>query len=90
MRQMLVITVEELYEKLDDRSFTSDDVDAVFYGFSHTKMVIATKQSIEGDLIDFDFAEFSKFVKILSGILILIKSGDLPEQFVIERTIVGE
>ena len=88
MRQMLVITVEELYEKLDNRSFTVDDVDAVFYGYSHTKMVIATKESIEGDLID--FAEFLNFVKILSGILILIKSGDLPEQFVIERTIVEE
>ena len=86
MRQMLVITVEELYEKLDDRSFTVDDVDAVFYGFSHTKMVIATKDSIKSDLID--FAEFQNFVKILSGILTLIESGDLPEQFVVERTVV--
>ena len=86
MRQMLVITVEELYEKFDDRSFTADDVDAVFYGYSHTKMVIATKESIEGDLID--FSEFPNFVKILSGIITLIESGDLPEQFVVERTIV--
>ena len=87
MRQMLVITIEELYEKLDDHSFTVDDVDAVFYGYSHTKIVIATKESICGDLID--FAEFPNFVKILRGILTLIESGDLPEQFVVERTIVG-
>ena len=88
MRQMLVITIEELYENLNDHSFTADDVDAVFYGYSHTKMVIATKESIEGDLID--FAEFPNFVKILSGILTLMESGDLPEQFVVERTIVEE
>lgn len=88
MRQMLVITVEELYDKLNDSGFTLDDVDAVFYGYSHTKMVIATKESIEGDLID--FAEFPNFVKILNGILTLMESGDLPEQFVVERTIVSD
>lgn len=86
MRQMLVITVEELYEKLlIDGGITVDDMDAIFFGYSHKTLVIVTKWSIKSDLAD--FSKFPTFVKVLTNILSLIESGDLPEQFVIERTI---
>lgn len=89
MRQMLVITVEELYEQLlIDGGITVDDVDALFFGYSHKTLVIATKGYVESDLDD--FSGFPVFVKVLSNILRLIESGDLPEQFVIERTIVED
>ena len=89
MRQMLVITVEELYEKLFiDDGITVDAVDALFFGYSHETLVIATKGHAESDLVD--FSGFPVFIKVLTNILSLIESGDLPEQFVIERTIVEE
>ena len=88
MRQMLVITVDELYEKLLIDVVTIDDVDAVFFGYSHKTLVIVTKGYVESDLDD--FSGFPVFVKILTNIIRLIESGDLPEQFVIERTIVEE
>jgi hypothetical protein len=89
MKQMLVITVEELYEKLfTDEGITVDDVDAVFFGYSHKTLVIVTKCSVESDLAD--FSEFPVSVKVLTNILKLIESGDLPEQFVIERTICSD
>jgi hypothetical protein len=89
MKQMLVITVEELYEKFPiDGGITVDDVDAVFFGYSHKTLVIVTKWSVKSDLVD--FSKFPVSVKVLTNILRLIESGDLPEQFVIERTIVEE
>ncbi len=89
MRQMLVITVEELYKKLLlDGGITADDVDAILFGYSHKTLVISTKGHVESDLAD--FSEFPVFVKVLTNVLRLIESGDLPEQFVIERTIVEE
>ena len=90
MRQMLVITVEELYERLllDGGIAAADDVDAVFFGYSHRTLVIVTKGHVKSDLAD--FSEFPVFVRVLTNILRLIESGDLPEQFVIERTIVED